>query len=201
VSRVQYQVPVVVQHGPVCWLASAAMIMQFKLHATPTARSLGIPAAPPASSTQSIAPVEDPDFRTGLTWRGWDDWTNAQVDSHLRSLGFVVTRSTSIRDRFTHAPAAAPNAELIYRILHEHGPFMLNHFVGSFSYGLAACQYESPNNAHVVVITGIDTVAGIVRFNNSWAPHGQLNMPTSISSIVNAIRRYEAAGEPAIAYM
>ena len=192
-ARIQYDVDMVgQQYSPVCWLACAAMVMQYKRRVTPSAEMLGQLAD---------------DFRTpGLTVPG-EHATASEKWQALRRMGFVVTRSSNIRDprMLGMAPprpgtpvlrSSTPSEELVHWLLANHGPFVLNHMCGSFWYGP---NWTMPiTGEHSVVITGIDTGTHTVYFNNPW---GDRNVPTTTPSIVGAITRYEAAGQPPFAYL
>lgn len=192
-ARVQYDVDMVgQQYSPVCWLACAAMVMQFKRHLTPSTEMLGQRAT---------------DFRTpGLTVAS-EQPTNPEIFRALSRLGFVVARCANIRDPRLRGMAPprhgtpvlqsqTPSEEMVHWLLANHGPFILNHFCGSFWYGP---NWTMPlTGAHAVVITGIDTGTHTVYFNNPW---GDRNVPTTSSSIVGAITRFEASGQPSFAYL
>ena len=182
------------QFSPVCLVACAAMVIQYKRGYTPTAEALGL---------------RGPDFRTpGLTVRREAN-TEEEQSAWLRRLGFVLARSTQIRDPRTVSMApsrsghgvlrsSGPSEELIEWLLRTHGPFILNHNSGAFSYGPRWTALTPPGTGHAVVITGIETNRHRVYFNNPW---GDRDVPTTASSIVGAIERWERAGFSSIAYL
>lgn len=193
-AQILYDVDMVNQQfSPVCWLACAAMVIQFKRRMTPSASQLGQDSAN--------------DFRTpGLTVP--NPVPGDQIErmyTALRRMGFFVSRSSNLRNPRTLAmrptpgvpPSAQPSEELIYRLLSDEGPFILFHHVGAFWYGPTRPNVR-PEGAHAVVITGIETNRHRVYFNNPW---GDRNVPTTASSIVGAIRRWEAANGLPIAYL
>jgi hypothetical protein len=182
-STIRYQVPLVAQGtSPVCWLACAVMIIWFKRGSKP--------------STAEIAPQTGWDFRNASVMGAK---SNHAVYDALRRLGFVVARGPS-RPR----GCAPPDEEHIRWLLSNHGPFMLCHHVGAFSYG-PACPVPPPSpgmppGQHVVVITGYDAARRRVYFNNPW-DEGNSDVPTTASSIVGAIHRFESVGLLPIAYL
>lgn len=193
-TRIVYDVPMVEQSSsPLCWLACAVMILQFKRQYTP--------------STEMISPGGE-DFRIGCTPGSLN---NEESYARLRAMGFSVIRSGHLGRGRAHAAAApsrrtppvadmvVPSAEWIAWLLREHGPFILNHFCGSFWYG-PNVPVPSGDNAHAVVVTGIETERNRAYFNNPW---GFAGVPTTIDSIVGAIRRWEASapGARSIAYL
>jgi len=188
-AKVYYNVMVVSQGlSPVCWLACAAMIIQYKRHYTPSAAQLGQLAD---------------DFRLASV-PAIADYAGA-----LRRLGFAVTHASGIHDphaltmRHSARPSpgrglsATPDGDVIFALLQNYGPFMLNHMVGSFWYG-PGVTVPAGHAAHAVVVTGIDTGTNTVYFNNPW---GIRDVPTTTSSVVHAIRRYDRPGQYSIAYL
>lgn len=164
-SRILYDVDMVDQQSsPICWLACAAMVLQFKNKITYSAEELGVAGL---------------DFR--LPWttpgRGAEQW------GHLEGLGFFNCRSSTLP-----VWESILNQQLIYLQLEAHGPFILHHYTGSFSYG-PGVRFE-PGKGHSVLITGIDTGRGVVWFNNPWGA-GHVNVETTSSSIIGAIQRWE----------
>lgn len=190
------------QFSPVCWLACAAMILQYKRNLTPDAEQLG---------------MRGDDFRTPGYTVPPETPGNPETYAHLRRLGFTVTTSPRVRGRM---PRAAPPArthmapprsafgaplgmtsgeQLIHWLLVNKGPFILNHEVGSFSYGPSR-PMPGPGEAHAVVITGIETSAprSRVYFNNPW---GDSDVITTTRSIEGAWQRFERSGGLSIAYL
>ncbi|MEZ5344302.1 MAG: papain-like cysteine protease family protein [Pyrinomonadaceae bacterium] len=165
--RVKYNVEMVSQqYSPTCWLACAAMLIQFKRHFTPSAEQLGI--------------TNDTDFRARLTSPdyGWE------CMNRLRRLGFTNARSSELP--VNHR---SPSKDMIYELLTLKGPFILHHRCGAFWYGPGRTVPTS-DNSHAVLIVGIDTERDgpCVWFNNPW---GQTDVMTTSSSIVNAISNWE----------
>ena len=91
----------------------------------------------------------------------------------------------------------SPAADYVENLLRNHGPFMLTHIVGTFSYG-AQWGAVTPGGSHAVVITGIDTAADRITFNNPW---GDVNQPTSINSILSSMEGLMAQSIRSVAYM
>jgi len=170
VARIRHSVPMVRQgHSPVCWLACATMLYQYKRGQTPTARTMGMGGV---------------DFRRGVANRQSmpsDAPTGAQQHAWLRRLGFRVVRSSELVEQTT-----TPSHELIYNLLERHGPFVLNHNCGAFWYGQGVPVPTT--GGHSVLVTGMDTEAGGCWFNNPW---GTANVMTTTDSLVGAINRWE----------
>ena len=196
-SFIHYDVTMVRQQSsPVCWLACAAMIIQFRRHYTPSSSQLRIEG--------------DEDFRGSLTLPVIE-----RCFARLKHLGFEVRRFSQLRTqnaprppsmttgRSRSAPAATATTdqEVIFELLQNYGPLILSHFLGSFWYGPnRQLEQDGERSGHAVTIVGMDTGRNIVYFNNPW---GERNVMTSTQSIVNAIRRYESAHRAhyAIAYL
>ena len=169
------------ERSPVCWLACAVMLLQYERRYTPSTSDLDI---------------YDMEFRSGSV-PSTDG--NASMYQRMRQLGFTVVRRRNINggQMPTMAASGRPqrrespgdsDVEMIVWLLRNRGPFILNHFVGSFWYG-PNVQVPEGHQAHAVVVTGIDTNRGTVYFNNPW---GTRDVPTSIRSIIGAIQRWEA---------
>jgi hypothetical protein len=166
-STIRHDVPMVTgQFGPICWQACAAMVIQFKRGYAPAPAELAI-----------------------LSEAG----TCIDIGEGLRRLGFVLTRSTAVRDPHRRALAPArqthqvltppePGETVIYSVLSEHGPFILNR----------------ASEGRAVVITGIDTSRHTVYFNDPFAGR---DVPAPAASITGAMRRYESQGARSIAYL
>ena len=162
-STIRFNVPMIQQQfSPVCWLASAAMVLQYKGRISPATEDLR---------------QQGPDFRTpGLTVSSQYP-TGAGQQSELRRLGFVGARSFSCTE------------EGLYQILRQHGPVILMHHVGMFTYGPGApIPANARGSGHAVVITGLDANRHAIFFNNPW---GQKDVPTTLGSICGAIERWE----------
>jgi hypothetical protein len=123
-----------------------------------------------------------PDFRfRGLTV-GNAFPTEQQQQLVLKRLGFSGIRSQQCSE------------EAIFRILDEHGPFLLMHHIGMFWYGATVpIPPQARGSGHAVVVTGLDVSRHIVFFHNPW---GQRDVPTTASFICNAIARFES--DPAL---
>lgn len=162
-STIRFNVPLIQQQfSPVCWLASAAMILQYKGRATLATADLG---------------MQGLDFRTpGLTVPS-EHPTGQQQQAELGRLGFVGVRSSSCTE------------EGLYQILRDHGPVILLHQIGMFSYGPGApIPAAARGRGHAVVVTGLEVDRHAVFFNNPW---GQKDVPTTLDSICGAIERWE----------
>jgi hypothetical protein len=192
-SVIRYHVPTGVPQGasPICWLACAIMIMQFKRGATSLSLSeLGIDDHLDFRSS-SVANPNNP-----------EKGSNVLYAHHLRQLGFTLVRLNP-RPR----GCAPGDAAYVQWLLRRHGPLILNHFMGSFWYGADRRNIPKgvpknppgvPLGAHAVVITGWDSGRGRVFFNNPW---GDMDVPTTESSIIGAIRRWETPQRFPLAYL
>jgi hypothetical protein len=174
-ASVKYDVDMVSQQfSPVCWLACAAMLIQFKRRFTPSAEDLGM-----AAGADFRGPVTIPSY-------GAEEWV------HLRRLGLINARSAALNVGVTTLSQG-----LIYQQLKKHGPFLLHHYCGSFWYGPGVTVPTT--GGHTVLVVGTDTDRGSVWFNNPW---GTSNVITTTASIVGAIVRWETnPANMSISYM
>lgn len=164
---IKYNVDTVSQQSSaVCWLACAAMLLQFKRRLTPSARMLCI--------------TDSTDFRGPQTLPSYG---NAQWN-HMRRLGMINARMSELR---LGVRTVCPEA--IYEQLRQHGPFILHHFCGSFWYG--PHRQVPTRGGHSVLVVGSDTDRGSVWFHNPWGEIFDTNVVTTASSIVEAIHRWE----------
>lgn len=165
-SRILYDVPIVDQQtSPLCWLACAAMVLQFKSGTTISAEELSIDVDDDFRLPQTLPPMGN------ATW------------GHLEGLGFFNCRSSTLPTW-----QGILNQQLLFLQLKNHGPILLHHYTGSFSYG-PKVEFI-PNKAHTVLITGVDTGTRTVWFNNPWGA-AHKDVPTTSTSILGAIRRFE----------
>lgn len=173
--RVKYNVDMVSQQfSPVCWLACAAMLIQFKSRSTSSAEDLGISGGA--------------DFRMPQTVPSYG---NAQWQ-HMRRIGLTNARSSEL-----HVRDRTPSQNMIIQQLRRNGPFILHHYCGSFWYGRGVIVPTS--GAHSVLVVGTDTDRGCVWFNNPW---GKSDVITTTTSIVGAIVRWERnRANKSISYM
>jgi len=181
--------------SPICWLACATMIIQYKRGFTPDSTYLG---------------QNGGDFRFQSVPREPHADSGAQEISELQRLGFNVTTSAIAARNLAQFPTMGPNRagrtaippggpseELVHWILETHGPFILRHNAGAFSYGPNRAPVTS-GLGHSVVVTGINPSRNMVYFNNPW---GDRDVPTSVSSIVGAMQRWERRGGRSIAWL
>ncbi len=197
-SVIRYHVPVGVPQGAstVCWLACAVMILQYKRGST--------------SLRLSELGIDDGlDFRRGSVPNPNNpERSNVEYAQRLRQLGFTLVRlQPRPRGCAPGQPSPAPgnrtaDAAYVQWLLRERGPLILNHFRGSFWYGPRTKGEPKdplgPLGAHAVVITGWDSGLGRVYFNNPW---GDMDVPTTESSIIGAIYRWETPGRFPLAYL
>jgi len=195
---VRYNVDMVrQQYSPVCWLACATMLIQYKRRITPTAGALGISGGA--------------DFREPQTVQSYG---SAQWQ-HMRRIGLTNARSSELhltdrtpsqtmiyqpirrRTSELHVTDRTPSQNMIYQQLKRNGPFILHHHCGSFWYGPNVRVPTS--GGHSVLVVGTDTNRGCVWFNNPW---GTSFVMTTTQSIVGAIVRWERNGaNKSISYM
>lgn len=195
-SRIRYAVPMVLQQtSPVCWLTCAMMLLQRHRR-----RSL---------STNEINYVNDDPRLASVGNVG----TQSMITNTLQHWGFRVRRIRQVHvplmnfsepGRNTYEPQAmlwGSNDKLVevnimFAMLRNFGPFILFHRCGTFSYGPGR---GSPTGYHAVLITGIDLDRKVCYFNNPW---GDVNVPTSLDSIVGAIRDWESRrNDPTVVYL
>ncbi len=195
---IRHSVAMVRQGGsPVCWAACAMMILQHK-----RGQSLGFdhmgfhdPRLTSVTNVQYMTEVESKLRSWGFTVKASDDISmgvaSRQSEMNENMGGVHATMRTVVRRTPTYTIA-----DKIEVLLRRWGPVILFHHCGAFSYGPGV---TTPTTGfHAVVITGIDTGRGGMFFNNPW---GQRDVPTTISSIENAVRRWESSGSnPAFAY-
>lgn len=169
-ARIAYDVPVIRQmQNPICWVASAAMVKSYKTGASVSIGSL-LGGFDPSSAS-----IDNPGGGAPPT-----------VATFLRSWGFTVD-----------SPAMTASASYIEGSLRDHGPLVLIHYCLGFPYGSRwGSATFTAANMHAVVLTGIDTDANIVTFNNPW---GDKDQPAGTALIVAAINK--ALPGPTLAYM
>jgi len=163
------------QYSPVCAIASATMIIQFKHRVTPSWAMLGVPGDDYRLPNYTV----DNPFPTETAQENW-----------LRSVGFTLAR-TGIKI----STPLSECATIIEKLLIHHGPFIFLHYYRSIPYG-PNYQVQKQNSAHAVVINGI--AGHTIYFCNPW---GNLNVPVSLRTFVGAIARWEKFGWMSVAYL
>ncbi len=159
-GQVKYIVPIVTQgDNPICWVASAAMILSYKRGSSVTVESLV--GADPSNSS-----IADPDGGS------WD-----KMKQMLMGWGFTCEAQTM-----------SPTADYVEQRLRLHGPLLLSHFTEGFPedarFPAFSCTALLPADAvHAVAITGIDTDGGTCSFNNPWGSSSD----APIQSVIEAI--------------
>jgi len=115
--------------------------------------------------------------------------TSGNNDARLANLGFTVTGSNTSID-----------ASFIENILRSNGPFIMFFKVANFPFTGASClnMNGSPNDAHAVVVKGINTDLGKVYVLNPW---GWDTPPADIDVIVGLLQDYSGMGFNPVAYM
>lgn len=168
-AKISFTVPMIPQgNNAICWIACVAMITSFKTQST---RSIGefTDGADPSSSCVP--------------------GTEGSNDGRLEKFGFTVTGSNM-----------SINSSFIEDTLRRHGPFIMFFFVANFPFTGASClsMKGTPDDAHAVVITGIDTDAGKVKILNPW---GTNTPPADLDVIIGLMQDYSDKGRNPIAFM
>jgi hypothetical protein len=106
----------------------------------------------------------------------------------VRALGFTVTGSNVSID-----------SSFIENTLRRHGPFIMFFYVANFPLTGASClnMNGAPNDAHAVVVTGVDTGLGKVYILNRW---GWNTTPADIDVIVELMQDYSTDGRNPVAF-
>ena len=168
-GQIRFSVPLIPQgDNPICWIACVAMVTSFK-----------------TQTTHSISEF------TG----GFDPscacvpGTPGSNDDRLRAFGFTVTGSNMSID-----------SSFIENTLRRHGPFIMFFYVANFPFTGASCLNlnGNPNDAHAVVVTGVDTDLGKVSMLNPW---GWNTPPADIDVIVGLMQDYSNDGRNPVAFM
>jgi hypothetical protein len=106
----------------------------------------------------------------------------SEVVSIMENLGFA---SISI----------SPTADDIEAVLTDYGPFILSHNCVGFPYGPG---WTPPTRGrHAVVITAIDTGAGMCWMNNPW---GNKDREITVSAVRQALTSIQTGGKRPVAY-
>ncbi len=153
-----YQVPMVQQGpNPICWVASAAMILSWKSQSSVSVGDL-IGADPSNSSISNPA----------TTW--------AAMRTLLQSWNFV-----------TEAQNVSPSADYLEQRLQSHGPLLFSHQTEGFPYDSRFPPYTcSPlvaPGSHAIVLTGMNTDDNTCSFKNPWGSAGIVAVPIVLEAI------------------
>ena len=196
-DRIRYAIPMVRQRtSPVCWLACAMMLLQRHRRANLGQNEINyINGDPRMASVGNVGSQP----RITATLQRWGFRVRRLRQVHVPLVNF------SEAGRNTHEPQSMlwnSNDKLVevtimYAMLRNFGPFILFHRCGTFSYGPSRTTPSS--GYHAVLITGIDLESKVCYFNNPW---GDVNVPTSIDSMVGAIKDWESRrNDPTVAYL
>ena len=218
---VRHRVEMVGQsHSPVCWYACAMMLMQYKLRHTLRLDNFNIGMDPRIECSPNIGnnlvimkALRSWGFSTARTDDIRINTRASRRRASLRTGSVTSLRATprtrdqeALRTESVTSLRATPRSRVqedesqivqkIITILENFGPFILAHQMGAFSYGSSVTTPTMGN--HAVLITGINTDRDVVYFNNPWGETAcqtsiHMNVQTTISSIENAILRWERA--------
>jgi hypothetical protein len=215
-SVVRHRVPMVRQQmNPICWVACAMMLTQFKQRRSLNIDGLGYGGDPRNASVANVTTLGI----ANATLRSWGfkvkhihqvpmPFSRSDSEAHFarRQARRASRTSLNIRRRSNPSPSQpgpSPSrptvSETLIYMLNTWGPVILSHHCGAFSYGPSTTTPTS--GLHAVLITGVDTERGrgVFYFNNPW---GQTDVMTSISSIEGAANRWENARHaPPFAYL
>lgn len=164
------QVPVVEQgESPVCWLASAYMLLQYHGQMSILDNVVNNPMGNFREST-----VEN-------------FGQNRARYEFLRELGFqqhhlsglarrtrVPTMAHPSRVQPAHSGQTEPHPiiDFIHSKIDSGQPMIFCHRMGTFSYGPKFSRTNNSIGYHAVVITGYDSSRQAIYFNLTWAPRG-----------------------------
>ncbi|MFO1037509.1 MAG: papain-like cysteine protease family protein [Geminicoccaceae bacterium] len=166
-SSLAYDVEVIVQEqNPICWIASCAMV---KGYGTGTSTGVG-------EFTGGFDPSNSCISNLAGNWQ--------QCTDLMQQWGFDVYGVGSLS-------SGTMTADDLHAAL-EAGPCVLLHLCSGFPYG---SQYAgmsfTPNDAHAVVLTGIDTDANSATFNNPW---GDKDQPCDLGVLLEKINADQYLG-------
>ncbi len=165
-GQISFSVPMIVQgDNPICWIACAAMVKSFKtgvMH--PVSEFTG--GFDPSSSC-----IPNP-----------GGGAPSALDSILSGFGFTPDGANMSLD-----------SSYIESTLRAHGPFFIFFFAANFPFTGASClnMKGTPNDAHAVVINGVDTDAGTVGITNPW---GTNTPPADIDVIISLMQAFSDKG-------
>lgn len=169
---VGYDVELIRQEmNPICWIASCAMAKGFG-----TGSSVGV-----GEFTDGLDPSSSCIANLANSW--------AQCTDLMKQWGFQVYTVSGIA-------SGDMTAETLATALGQ-GPIVLLHLCSGFPYGpqYATLSFTSAD-AHAVVLTGIDTEANTVAFNNPW---GDKDQSVSLNALVTKINADQNVG-PTLSY-
>lgn len=197
-SRIRYIVPMVRQEtSPVCWLACAIMLMQRNNRSSVSENAFnylyGDPRMGSMLNVNSQTTIQNTLLGLGFRVRRLSQ-VHVNTDFTFNEPG----RNTTEPDyMYWSSRERNMEARVIYAILSNFGPFILFHRCGRFWYGRN--HNEQVTGRHAVLITGIDLDSKTCWFNNPW---GEINVPTSLRSIIGAIHDWESnPSSPSVAYL
>ena len=168
-TSVAYDVEVIFQkQNPICWVASCAMVKGYGKQT-----SIGV-----GEFTDGFDPSNSCIANLAGNW--------SQCTDLMGDWGFDVC---SIND----LASGTMTADALLTSLQDKGPAVLLHFCSGFPYGSQwASQMFSANDAHAVVITGVDVDASTATFNNPW---GDKDQSCDLSTIMQKINADQSVGK------
>jgi hypothetical protein len=168
-GNISFSVPLIPQgDSPICWLACVAMIKSFKTHRTRSVSEFASGFDPGSSCISG---------------------TKGSNDKQLAKLGFTV-----------EGAYMSIGASYIEGTLRRHGPFIMFFYMANFPFTGAECANMNgkPDDAHAVVVTGVNTATGKVRILNPW---GTDTPPADIDTIIELMQDFSDKGFNPVAYM
>ena len=190
--QIRFDVPMIEQGSTsLCWLACATMIISYKYRN----QMAGVHIQHDIGSRIRDLPTDR--FSAEFSIR-----TLSRLGFSTRKTNILSPIGRSANRNQTTSRTWVQQGELyLYEVLNDHGPFILLHDLGAFSYG-PDWPGEYRGVGHAVVIVGINTARHTGYFNNPWGNPTRAgetgNEPdyvaTSSRSILGAIRRWEARG-------
>ena len=197
-NRIRYRVPLVNQRtSPVCWLACAIMLFQRNGLRTISPTEIDYINGDPRLASMDNIPGGNAAMYTYLRNWGFRVRRIRQVHVQLRTYNPPGRNPVEPQSMVWHSTDRQVEETIIHATLLNFGPFILFHRCGMFSYG--PNRTTPTTGSHAVVITGVDLDRKVCYFNNPW---GDVNVPTTLRSIVGAIRDWESrGGSPSMAYL
>jgi hypothetical protein len=171
-GQISFTVPMIPQEdNPICWVACVAMVTSWKTQAThPISEFTG--GADPSNSC-----IPNPAS-------SWEDMYN-----RLNKFGFTTDGANMCLD-----------SSYIEGTLRSHGPFIIFVFAADFPFYGPMCLNMNgrPDDTHAVVVSGVDTDAGMVQIMNPW---GGATPPVDIDIIIELMQRISDLGRDCAAFI
>jgi len=164
----QYDVELIVQEmNPICWIASCAMAKGYS-----TGSSVGV-----GEFTNGLDPSTSCIANLANSW--------SECTDLMMQWGFQVYDVAGFASGNMTADALLTGI--------GQGPIVLLHLCPGFPYGSQYGKLSfTKNDAHAVVLTGVNTDAGAASFNNPW---GDKDQSCDLDVLVNKINADQAVGK------